>query len=419
MLPVVSPKKRTAALAKSNISPPNAIPMKAISGLWVSGVLVLLASAGCGKPNTYAPPPAPKVTVATPQTQRVQEYYSTVAQTRAQNRVELRARVNGYLSSVQFNDGDTVQQGQLLFDIDRAPFEATLRSATAALAKTKAQLNLADRQLARTEPLVTRQAVSQNELDEIIAQQAAAAADVDAAAASVREAELNLNYTEIRAPFAGRMGRRMVDPGNLVQPGTTLLATLESIDPIHAYFTMSESDLLRFMEMRQKGEIPSDAEGHTPIELSIGDTDDYAYKGFIDFSEFGVDPQTGTTERRGVFPNPDGALRPGLFVHIRYPIGGPTQRLLIDESAIGSDQRGDYVLVVKPDNKVEYRTVELGTLYGKQRVIHGGLDEKDQIVVEGLQRSRPGAEVVPELRPATSGDAKAVKQAGWSAPVNR
>ncbi len=392
--------------------------MKSIPNVVLSGVLILLA-AGCEKPNTYAPPPPPKVTVATPLSQRVQEYYSTVAQTRAMNRVELRARVNGYLNSVQFRDGDTVQQGQLLFEIDRAPFEATLRSAMATLSKAKAQLELSDRQLARTEPLVTRQAVSQNELDEIIAQQAAAAADVQAAEAAVREAELNLNYTEIRAPFTGRIGRRMVDPGNLVQPGETLLATLESIDPIHAYFTLSESDLLRFLEMRRTGEIPSDPEGRTPIELAIGDSDHYAYQGYIDFSEFGVDPQTGTTERRGIFPNADGSLRPGLFVHIRYPIGGPQERLLIDDSAIGSDQRGDYVLVVGPEKKVEYRPVTLGTLYGKERVILKGIEASDQVVVEGLQRARPGAEVVPELRPAHDADAQAVKQAAWSAPVTR
>lgn len=394
--------------------------MKAISNIWTTGLLVVMASAGCEKPNTYAPPPAPKVTVATPHSQQVQEYYTAVAQTRALNRVELRARVNGYLNGVHFNDGDTVEQGQLLFEIDRAPFEATLRSAEAALAKAKAQLNLADRQLARTEPLVSRQAVSQNELDEIIAQQAAAAADVEAAEASVREAQLNLSYTAIRAPFSGRIGRRRVDPGNLIQPGETLLATIESIDPIHAYFTLSESDLLRFLEMRERGQIRSSADGRTPIELAIGDSDRYAYKGYLDFSEFGVDPETGTTERRGVFPNANGELLPGLFVHVRYPIGGAEPRLLIDESAIGADQRGDYVLVVGDDKRVQYRPVKLGTLYGKQRVILEGIGPEDQIVVEGLQRSRPGAEVVPELRPAVSGgDTEAVKQAAWAAPVTR
>ena len=296
---------------------------------------------------------------------------------------------------------------------------SSVRSATATLAKAKAQLELANRQLARTEPLVSRQAVSQNELDEIIAQQAVAVADVQAGEAAVREAELNLEYTEIRAPFTGRIGRRMVDPGNLVQPGDTLLATLESIDPIHAYFTLSESDLLRFLEMRRTGEIPSDPDGRTPIELAIGGSDQYAYRGYIDFSEFGVDPQTGTNERRGVFPNGDGALRPGLFVHIRYPIGGPESRLLIDESAIGADQRGDYVLVVGPDNIVQYRSVKLGTLYGKDRVILDGLGPEDRVVVEGLQRSRPGAEVVPELRPAIGGNADTIKQAAWAAPVTR
>lgn len=355
---------------------------------------MMVAFVGCEAPNEYAPPPPPQVTVALPVEEDVQEYFKTIGRTRALSTVELRSRVSGYLDSINFEDGQLVEKDQLLFVIEKAPYEALVQSAQAALAKAQANLELARRQLARTEPLVSRNAVAESELDQAIAERDAAQADVLAAEAALREATLNLGYTEIRAPFAGRIGRHQVDLGNLITPSETLLATLESVDPIQAYFTVSESDLLHFLQMQQNGELPSDAE--IPVDMAFGTSDDYAFHGKIDFLQFGVDPGTGTTERRALFPNADQRLRPGLFVQIRVPVGKPVRRLLINERAIGSSQQGDYVLVVDTENKVVYHPVQLGEIYGDKRVILKGLKPDERVIVEGLQRARPGSVVTPE-----------------------
>ncbi|WP_442481930.1 efflux RND transporter periplasmic adaptor subunit [Aeoliella sp. SH292] len=353
-----------------------------------------MAFVGCEAPNEYAPPPPPQVTVAFPVEEDVQEYFKTIGRTRALSTVELRSRVSGYLDSINFEDGQLVEKDQLLFVIEKAPYEALVQSAQATLAKAQANLELARRQLARTEPLVSRNAVAESELDQAVAERDAAEADVLAAQAALREANLNLGYTEIRAPFAGRIGRHQVDLGNLVAPSETLLATLESVDPIQAYFTVSESDLLHFLQMQQNGELPSDSE--IPVDMAFGNSDDYRFHGKIDFLQFGVDPGTGTTERRALFQNADQQLRPGLFVQIRVPVGKPVRRLLINERAIGSSQQGDYVLVVDADNKVVYHPVQLGEIYGDKRVILKGLKPDERVIVEGLQRARPGSVVTPE-----------------------
>lgn len=366
---------------------------------WLAGLCLLI---GCEAPNEYSPPPAPQVSVTRPVRKDVQTYFTAIGQTRSVNRVELRARVSGYLDEIHFSDGELVEQGEVLFTIDQAPYQAAVESAEAALAKARANLQLAEQQLARTRPLVGRQAVSESELDQVVAERASAEADVKSATAALREAKLNLDYTEIEAPFAGRIGRRRVDLGNLVQPGETVLAILESVRPMHAYFTVSETELLRFLDMQSNGELTISEYDQIPVELAIGSEGDYAFHGHIDFREFGIDPETGTTERRAVFSNENSVLRPGLFVQVRIPVGPPAPRLLIPEKAIGTDQRGEYVLLVNEKNQVEYQKVNLGELRGEMRVILQGLESDDSIVVEGLQRAQPGAEVRPEEMVAES-----------------
>lgn len=368
---------------------------------WIPAALMAasVGLAGCQDRNEFVPPPPPKVTVALPLQQMVQEHFQTTGQTRAVNVVELRARVGGYLERIEFKDGDLVEKGQLLFVLDRAPFEAAVASAEAALAKAEAQLQLAESQLNRTQSLAEQQAVTESTLEIEQAKQAAAAADVAAAKAALRMAQLDLNYAEINAPFAGRMGRHMVDVGNLVESGTTLLAPLESIDPIHAYFTLSESDLLRFMRMQQEGTLTISEKEPIVIELALGEgeAEQFQFRGTLDFREFGIDPETGTTQRRAVFPNSDGRLVPGLFVRLRAAVGEPRPMLVVAERAVGADQRGDYLLVVNSENVVEYRPVKLGLLKDGLRAIESGIDADDHVVINGLQRARPGTEVQPEL----------------------
>jgi RND family efflux transporter MFP subunit len=349
---------------------------------------------GCVRKNEYVAPPPPEVTVAQPVTEAVTDYLEFTGTTRAVAKVDLRARVSGYLKSIEFDDGANVEKGQLLFVIEREPFVHALASEKAKLKKAEAALSLAEAEVKRTEPLVRRGALSQQELDVKLANRTTAQADVGAAKAEVDEAEWNLNYTEITAPISGRIERHMVDVGNLVQSQTTLLTTIESIAPIYAYFTVSESEVLRFMES-QRSNGAEQQEDESSLSLGLSEGDGFPFKGRLDYTELGVDPDTGTQQRRAVFPNKDHKLVPGLFARIHVPVGKPQPQLLVNERAIGADQRGTFVLVVNDKNVVEYRPVELGTAHEGKRVIKRGLSEGEWFVLNGLQRARPGAPVKP------------------------
>lgn len=358
----------------------------------------IVALSGCGSRNQFIPPPPPEVTVAHPTTDEVVDSIEFTGTTRATATVNLRARVNGYLEQIKFEDGQAVNEGDLLFVIEQAPFEVALASAKSTLQKAQAALQLAETNHARTAELFQRKVVTQQDLDVQKANLASAQADVAAAQAQVRQAELNLQYTEIHAPITGRIGRHLVDKGNLIQAEQTQLAVIESIDPIQAYFNVSEPDLLRFMEMLRENKLP-DPEKHPPVlYLQLANETGFPHEGHLDYRELGVDPATGTILRRAVFPNPDHALIPGLFVRLRVPIGEPQPKLLVEERALGADQRGQYVLVVNDENVVEYRPVKTGIAVGDRRVIQDGIDKDDWIVVNGLQRARPGSKVSPQQR---------------------
>jgi RND family efflux transporter MFP subunit len=298
------------------------------------------------------------------------------------------------LKSINFVDGAEVKKGDVLFVIEQDPYLAALAAANASKKKAEASLALAIADLERTVPLVKRGALSAAELDAKNANKDTADADVASAAAAVTQAQLNLDYTKITAPISGRIGRHLVDLGNLVQSETTILTTIESVDSIHAYFNVSESDVLRMMELRRaEADSPS-----TPPTLTMGLANDgaYPYQGTLDFSELGVDSGTGTQQRRAIFNNADRSLVPGLFVRLRLPIGKPKSEFLVSERAIASDQRGNYVYVVNGKNVVEYRPVKLGAAVGTMRVVLDGVKSDEWIVVNGLQRSRPGAPVDPQ-----------------------
>jgi RND family efflux transporter MFP subunit len=357
--------------------------------------LVVLAALGCAKPNEYVAPPPPTVTIAQPAERELVRQLEFTGTTRSVEAVEVRARVTGYLHSVEFEDGATVKAGDLLFVIEPAPYEAALDSAKAARQRAEASLGLARATLARAERL-PRGAISAQEVDVERANVATAEADVASAKAALRQAELDLAYTQIKSPISGRVSRHLVDVGNLVQPGETVLTRVEAFDPVHAYFAVSESDVLEFLRANPQATMESIRQEPPPIYMGLSGEDGFPHEGRLDFAELGVDPQSGTQMRRGVFPNPDGRLLPGLFARIRLPVGQPEPGLMLPDRAIATDQRGDYVLVVNEKETVEYRPVELGMRAGGMREIRTGVKNDDWVVINGVQRARPGAPVKPE-----------------------
>ncbi len=369
------------------------------------GLLAALLLVGCGRTNQYVPPPPPDVFVAKPVIRPVVEELEFTGITRATESVVVRARISGYLKSVEFQDGAEVEKDQLLFLIEPEPFETALASANANLEKALASEAFAKAEVGRTEPLVRRGALSQQELDSKIADARVASAEVAAARAAVDQAKLNLQYTRVTAPISGRVGRRMVDVGNLVQTGETELTTIQAYKPIYAYFSVSERDMLR---LRESGLINVSTAADAklpPVQLALANETGYPHEGHLDFEEVGINPDTGTQVRRAVFQNTDRTIVPGMFVRIRLPIGGPQPRMLIDERAVAADQEGEYVLVVGPENIIERRSVQLGTRFDGMRVVEKGLDENEVVVVNGLQRARPGAPVNPKPAPNTAADA--------------
>lgn len=379
--------------------------------------LALLALlCGCRKPNQLVVPPPPVVTVAHPTLQSVADKIEFVGTLEPTQVVDLRARVNGYLQAILFKDGANVEVGQELFLIEPAQYQSVLDAAKAANQHAIASLNLAKSQYRRMEPLRASGVVTQEELDVQAAQVETSQADVAAAEAAVRKAELDLGYTRVTAPIAGRIGRHMVDVGNLVRAEETELAIVRVIDPIYAIFDVSENDLLKFMAMRRNDELP-DPDAKPPVlHLGLGNEDGFPHEGHLDYREMIVGTQTGTARRRAIFPNPGWQLIPGMQVRIQADVGEPKPHLLIDERAIGSDQRGDYVLIVNSKNVVEYKPVKLGIHVGNQRVIESGLQANDLVVVNGLQRARPGATVKPETAEEQAAAAEKA-QAGATPPA--
>ena len=362
---------------------------------WALG-FAALALVGCGEANQYVPPPPPTVTVAQPVEREVVHQLEFTGTTRATEAVDVRARVNGYLQKIEFEDGADVKEGDLLFVIEPAPFEAALDAAKAALQKADATLSLANADLARTEPLVTRGALTAQELDVKKADVATAKADVASAKAALVQAELNLSYTQVRSPITGRVSRHMVDIGNLVQAEQTTLTRVEAFQPIHAYFAISEADVQELMASGLGTSAKSLREKAPSLYLGLSNEKGFPHEGKLDFAEAGIDPQSGTQMRRGIFPNADRNLLPGMFVRLRLPVGSPEPGLMIPDRAIATDQRGEYVLVVTDKDAVEYRPVKLGMRIADMRVVLEGVQPTDWIVVNGLQRARPGATVKPE-----------------------
>ena len=334
----------------------------------------ILATLACGDRNVYAPPPPPQVTVSQPVRQPVTDYLEFTGNTQAINTVQLRARVQGYLEKVFFQDGDQVKKDQLLFLIQPNTYEAKLKQAEAQVLQQKASHDYAVIQVARYTKLVQQKAAAQSDLDNWRFQRDSSQAAIVAAEANRDLAKLDLGYTKVTAPFDGRIDRRLKDPGNLVGAGEfTLLAEVNQIDPIYVYFTINESDLLRVMGKTGRATVQSQRI-KVPLSLGLANEEGYPRQGYLDFAAISLTPTTGTLQLRGIFPNPDFKILPGLFARVRAPIVGPEKTaLLVPEVAIGYDQLGSYVLVVDDQNVVQRRAVKIGVQKEERRVIEEGL----------------------------------------------
>ncbi len=353
------------------------------------------------KPPKSAPPPPPKVTVVQPHMGAVTNWDEYPGHLEAVEMVEIRPKVAGYIESIAFEDGAEVKAGDLLFVIDPRPFQAALERARAERLRAETRLDLARNDLQRAESLRGTKAISDEEYDMRSKGVREAAAALAAAMAAETSAGLDLGYTRVQAPINGRIGRRLVTKGNLVQGGGmvpgTLLATLVSVDPVYCYF---DPDELAFNRYR----LPHLAEGNAgqtpiPCQLALMGETGFPHQGQIDFFDNQVHADTGTIRVRGTFPNPNRALVPGMSVKVRVLSGPPGQALLIPAVAVGSDQGNKYVLLVNQANLVEPRPVEVGRQHGTMRVVTRGLTTEDRVIVNGLMMARPGAKVEVEQAP--------------------
>ena len=342
-------------------------------------------------------PAPPAVTVAEPVRRNLTEWEEHIARLEPSARVELRPRVSGLIEEVHFRDGQIVQAGDLLFTLDRRPFEIAVQSAEAEVARSQARLDLARQDIRRTAPLVQDRIAPQAQLDARRAAEREAEAQLADARAKLRQAELELTWTEVRAPQPGRASDRRVDAGNLVQAGVTPLTTILTLDPIYATFDLSEADYLRLARSGRAQQ--ADA---TEIRLRLADEAQWDRKGRLDFLDTELRPRSGTIRARALLPNPDMFLTPGVFARLRLP-AGQGERLLVPDAAIAADQASRVVMTVSADGTVVAKPVTLGPIVDGLRVVRSGLAPQDQVIVAGLHLARPGARVTAEAARASDG----------------
>jgi multidrug efflux system membrane fusion protein len=366
----------------------------------VLGALLLIADtlAGCGdKPPAAAAGPPP-VTVARPLEKKITEWDEYTGRFTAVETVEIRARVSGFIDSLNFKDGQIVKQGDLLFVIDPRPYRLAVDQAKADLERGQAKLDIATLDVERATPLIQNQTLTGREFDTRKSTQRDAAGQVSSAQANLKQAQLNLEWTEVRAPIAGRISDRRVDVGNLIsggQSGATLLTVIVSQDPIHFLFDGSEADFIRYLRLAAAGVRPSSRDVQNPVSVRLADETEYKHVGRMDFVDNAVNPKTGTIRGRAIFDNKDGLLTPGFFGRLRL-FGGQHDAILIPDTAIASDQSRKIVFTVADDGTVGTKLVELGPIVDGLRVIRSGLAATDRIVIDGLPRARPGQKVKPE-----------------------
>jgi RND family efflux transporter MFP subunit len=361
-------------------------------------VLTLVLLTGCEQ-NTFVPPPPPKVEVAVPVQRAVTTYFDATGNTAAIKNVDLVARVQGFLQSIDYEDGAFVKQGTTLFTIEPETYKLKLEQAQAAETGAQASLRQAEADFKRQSDLVQRQAVSQATLDNSTSARDNAQANLQQAQANTKIAQVNYGYTNVTAPFDGIVTAHLISVGELVGVSSpTQLATIVALDPIYVNFNVNEQDVLRIREDARRRGMTTNELRQLPIEVGLQTDTGYPHKGKLDYVSPNINQSTGTLAVRGILPNPDRVLLPGFFVRVRVPFDEQKSALLVPDTALGSDQAGRYVLVTNGDNVVEQRKVQIGPLDGGLRVIESGLKGDDRVVVAGLLRAIPGQKVDPQLQ---------------------
>jgi RND family efflux transporter MFP subunit len=368
--------------------------------LAVIAIAVVPILGGCDNPpeNARAAAPPPPVTVANPIAKKITEWDEFTGRFEASKQVEVRSRVSGLLELVNFRDGEFVKKGELLYVMDRRPFEVAIEQVKAQIEESRAKLKLAQSDLERARPLLKKRAIPAREFEARQIQVREAEAILAGADARLREAELNLEWTEIRAPIAGRISDTRVDEGNLISGGqasATLLTTIVSVDPIHFIFEGSEADYLKYSRLDRAGQRPSSREVQNPVGIRLADEKEFTHSGKMNFVDNVVDAKSGTIRARAVLDNKESFLTPGMFGRLRL-FGGSFDALLLPDSAIASDQASKIVMTVSSEGIVVPKVVELGPLVDGLRVIRSGIKADDTVVIKGVLRARPGQKVTAE-----------------------
>lgn len=370
------------------------------NGLRLAMATLLVAAAlACGSGEPAGGPPPPEVQVATAVLGSVPDRREYVGNVRAVNQVDVRARVRGYLLERRFEEGRLVAAGDLLFRIDPSSYEVALAQAESQRLRAQAEARRAALDYDRAHELFAKKVLPKAGIDAARANRDATAAEVEVAEAAVREAKLNLSWCEVHAPFAGRIGRALVDVGALVGESgqDTVLARIVQVDPIHVYFAATERDRLDVLRGEREGRIPADrSSGAIPIELRLGDGTRYPHDGVVDFVDPSIEATRGTIAVRARVPNPEGALKPGEFVRVTAVFPERTGAVLVPQRAVLDEQGGTYVLVVDAQDAVVYRRVVASVVHDGMQVIQEGLSAGERVIADGVQKARPGTKVIPK-----------------------
>jgi RND family efflux transporter MFP subunit len=383
----------------------------ALAAFAIGSLAILLA--GCGAKAVPQQPPPPTVTVAPVEQMELVEWDEFTGRTEPVESVEVRPRVSGYIQEVRFQSGQLVKKGDVLFVIDPRWHQAAFNNLEAEAERAGVQLENARREADRASDLLANKAISTEESDARVARFQEAKAALLAAQAARDSARLDLDYTQVRAPIDGRVSRAFLTAGNYVSggPGTTsLLTTLVSVNPVYVYADIDEDSLLKFNALVQAGKIETNGDGRTPIELQLADETNFPHHGQIESFDNRLDPNTGSILLRAVFSNDDGRIVPGLFAHIRVPLSERHPVLLVSERAIGTDQAQKYVLTLTASNTAAYTAVKLGPAVDGRRIVRSGLLAGEKIIVNGMERVRPGMPVTPQEQAAGNGGASVAKR---------